>query len=69
MKLLKFAGERDNIDQVLLVVPDEYDKDLAQKVAEECIGHDAHLEAWIVMDFAIGSIADGDFDTYRPYTG
>lgn len=65
-KLLKYEGEGDNIDQVLIAVPDVYDKKFAQKVAEECIGPDAHLTAWVVLDFASGNAT---FDNYRPYTG
>jgi len=64
MKLLRFEAESDNtIDQVLMVVPDDYSKTLALDEATDVLG-DCHIAGEV-------SIEDdgGDWSQYRIYVG
>jgi hypothetical protein len=71
LKLLKFESqEDDNIDQVLMVVPEDYDRGLVYETAEGCLGPCtlvavAHLD----LSHPDTNALDTDFDAYRPYTG
>jgi hypothetical protein len=71
LKLLKFESQEDeNIDQVLMVVPEHYDKDLAHETAEGCLGL-CMLVAVVYLDLSHPdtNALDTDFDAYRPFTG
>jgi len=64
MKLLLFVPESENeIDEVLMVVPDDYDRETAQSEADDMLG-EASLEAEVDV---IGSTSG--FSNYRPYVG
>jgi hypothetical protein len=71
LKLLKFESqEDDNIDQVLMVVPEGYDKDLAHETAEGCLGPCMLVAvAYLDLSHPTANALDTDFDAYRPYTG
>lgn len=59
-KLLYFAGS--DIDEVLMVVPDDYDQDFAEKTAADFISG-ASLENEIDLP------DDRGLSHYRPYVG
>jgi hypothetical protein len=66
MKLLRFEAESENtIDQVLMVVPDDYNKSFALDEATDVIG------ACYVADEAPieESGLSGDWSKYRIYVG
>ncbi len=66
VKLLKFVKDGE-IDQVLMVVPDDYNEELAEAEATDMLGEDTYLEWTGILD-----LTTSDWDapsTYRPYIG
>ena len=68
MRLLRFEAEAENnIDEVLMIVPDEYDKDLALEQASDYIGA-CHVENDVKLWDATNVETSG-MSTYRVYVG
>jgi hypothetical protein len=67
VKLLYYTdNDEDSIDECLMVVPDEYDEELAEQTAAKCL-NDPVLECTCAFDELLGDpvrIAE-----YRPYVG
>jgi len=68
MRLLRFEGkDEDNIDEVLMTVPDDYDKALALKEASDYIG-DCHIVNDVEL-FDITNAETSGLSDYRVYVG
>lgn len=64
MKLLKFESKlEDCIDEILMIVPDDFDKDFARQEAEDADLPGAILTMAVDIDDVAG------FSDYRPYWG
>lgn len=67
MKLLYYVDNDENsIDEIVMAVPDDYDQELADDTAAECLNEPA-LEDVYEFDELLGSPVS--LASYRPYVG
>ncbi len=64
MKLLHFEGE--GIDEILMTVPDDYDKEYALKEARDFVDGAHQVGEY---DLEIPPVLKSHLSEYRPYTG
>jgi hypothetical protein len=66
-KLLHICSE-DDIDEVLMIVPADYDRDFALSEAEGYIKGMSYIKAVLDVSAAVGN-SDDTVSTYRVYVG